>query len=397
MPDYDVAVVGASIAGSAVATLLGHQGYRVWLADRAHFPRPKICGEGLMPEGVLLLHRLGVSLPAEGKGIFPFRGLRLEIGGRASLELLFSELSRSVQGLVTDRAAFDRLLVDHARTVSNVDVCERAEVESTLFQPDLVTLSTRSGARVTSRLLIGANGIRSNLHQQVGIARYVKSRERMALRSYFPRVANLKGLVEVFATTGAEAYLAPMGQGARVTVLFQKDHETRAQRNGGSIQKWYAELLNRFSGLTERLPQSIPYPVEATAPVTLQLPVCHAHRLVLIGDAAGTSDPIAGQGMSQALKDAFLAGQLLTPLLKEDRLGCADLAEYTRLRQTTFARSIQIADTLLFLARHPRIARRAVATLSRKDALRWKILNAVAGNGDGTLSRRDRLRLITGI
>src|SRR5690606_14233573 len=270
-------------------------------------------------------------------------------------------------------------------------------VESALFRPDFVTLSIRSGGRVTSRLLIGANGIRSNLHQQVNLARYVKSRKRMALRSYFPRVEKLTGLVEVFATHGAEAYVAPVGQGARVTVLFQNDGESQTHKSGGGIHEWYAQLLRRFPGLAERLPRSIPHPVEATAPVSLQLPAVHAHRLILIGDAAGASDPIAGQGMTQALKDAFLASRLLPPLLREDRLGYADLAEYTRLRQVAFAPSTEIADTLLFLARRPRLARRAVRVLSRNYSLRRKILSAVAGSNGGALTPRDKFRLLLGI
>ncbi|RPI56501.1 MAG: FAD-dependent oxidoreductase, partial [Chloroflexi bacterium] len=53
--DADVIVVGAGVAGSSAALLLGQEGYRVLLLDRATFPRHKTCGEGIMPEGVAIL------------------------------------------------------------------------------------------------------------------------------------------------------------------------------------------------------------------------------------------------------------------------------------------------------------------------------------------------------
>ncbi len=58
--DYDVIIVGAGVAGSASAILLGQEGHRVLLLDRAVFPRHKTCGEGIMPEGVRVLESLGV-------------------------------------------------------------------------------------------------------------------------------------------------------------------------------------------------------------------------------------------------------------------------------------------------------------------------------------------------
>ncbi|HZQ36505.1 MAG TPA: FAD-dependent oxidoreductase, partial [Dehalococcoidia bacterium] len=72
MPDLstatDVIIVGAGPAGCTAATLLGRQGVRVLLLDRAAFPRPKLCTHAIMPAGLPVLERLGVLPALEAAG-----------------------------------------------------------------------------------------------------------------------------------------------------------------------------------------------------------------------------------------------------------------------------------------------------------------------------------------
>ena len=73
----DAVVVGAGPAGAATAILLAEQGLSVVLLDRARFPRDKICGEYLSPEGSRILDRLGVLARVEADGARPLRGMRI--------------------------------------------------------------------------------------------------------------------------------------------------------------------------------------------------------------------------------------------------------------------------------------------------------------------------------
>ena len=56
----DTLVIGAGPAGSACATQLARQGQRVMLVDQHDFPRDKVCGDGLIPDALRALQRLGV-------------------------------------------------------------------------------------------------------------------------------------------------------------------------------------------------------------------------------------------------------------------------------------------------------------------------------------------------
>jgi len=73
----DVLIGGGGIAGSSLAILLGRRGLTVELYERGRFPKEKPCGEGLMPGGVAVLHRLGLR---EAVGGAPFYGVRYHFG-----------------------------------------------------------------------------------------------------------------------------------------------------------------------------------------------------------------------------------------------------------------------------------------------------------------------------
>src|SRR6202035_4495910 len=89
----DVIVVGAGPAGSSTAFHLAQAGLDVLLLEKSHFPREKVCGDGLTPRGVRQLRGMGIPLDAED-GWFPNKGLRI-IGGGARLELDRAELACS--------------------------------------------------------------------------------------------------------------------------------------------------------------------------------------------------------------------------------------------------------------------------------------------------------------
>src|SRR5450755_946502 len=84
----DVFVVGGGPAGLAAALAVRQQGLSVVVADRAQPPIDKACGEGLLPDGIAALRRIGVELGTEDG--MSFRGIRF-IDGEQSAEASFPE------------------------------------------------------------------------------------------------------------------------------------------------------------------------------------------------------------------------------------------------------------------------------------------------------------------
>ncbi len=70
----DVFVVGGGPAGLALAMAARRQGMRVVVADVARPPVDKVCGEGLMPDGLDALTGLGFEINLAAG--YRFRGIR---------------------------------------------------------------------------------------------------------------------------------------------------------------------------------------------------------------------------------------------------------------------------------------------------------------------------------
>ena len=90
--DCEVLVVGAGPAGSACALWLARQGRSVVLADQHEFPRDKVCGDGLIPDALAALHRLGLlhevmarAQAAPAVACIGPRGGRVDVPGRVAV------------------------------------------------------------------------------------------------------------------------------------------------------------------------------------------------------------------------------------------------------------------------------------------------------------------------
>ncbi|MDO9092556.1 MAG: NAD(P)/FAD-dependent oxidoreductase [Rubrivivax sp.] len=102
----DVLVIGAGPAGSACAQTLARAGLDVLLVDQHHFPRDKVCGDGLIPDSHAALKRLGVfdevaslAQPVQHVRCVGPRGGQVDVPGHLSV------LPRKVLDHVLVRAA----------------------------------------------------------------------------------------------------------------------------------------------------------------------------------------------------------------------------------------------------------------------------------------------------
>ena len=107
---FDVFIVGGGPAGLAAAIAARLKGFDVAVADAAQPPIDKACGEGLMPDSLDALRRLGVTLDPEQS--FAFRGIRF-IGDGGTVA---ADFPRDC-GIAVRRIRLHQALIDRAQEV----------------------------------------------------------------------------------------------------------------------------------------------------------------------------------------------------------------------------------------------------------------------------------------
>ncbi|MBK7948199.1 MAG: NAD(P)/FAD-dependent oxidoreductase [Deltaproteobacteria bacterium] len=365
MPGIDALVVGAGPAGLATAIGLARRGARALVVEHRTPPLDKACGEGLMPAGVRLLGELGVDL-ARLRGA-PLRGIRFLDGSR----VLEGEFATG-HGLGLRRTVLSEGLLEAAAR-AGVEVRFGCSLRDWRADADGVRANTSAG-ELRARVLVGADGLGSRIRAQAGldlrppaIAASVARRRRGIRRHY--RVSPWSDCVEVHWGDGVEAYVTPVARD-EVGVAFLwsgagGDHEA---------------LLPRFPALAARLAGAEPTSrVRGAGPFWQQTRARTAPGVALVGDAAGYTDAVTGEGITLALRCADVLAELIAegaPLARYE-------SEWRRLSRI----HRRFASLLGFGVAHPSLRRAAFAALALVPAAFERLLRIAAEEEDAGEAR----------
>ena len=333
--ETDVFVIGGGPAGLAVALAARQSGFDVVVADRAAPPFNKACAEGLMPDGIAALRRLGVELgPEHGAS---FRGIRF-LNNRTEVELRFPDNGGSGFGI--RRTVLHQILIERAEA-AGVVIRWLARVES--LSPSGVNVDGRT---VRCRWIIGADGFHSRVRRWTGLEPVWNGARRIGFRQHF-RLRPWTDFVEVHWHDHCQAYVTPVGQ----------DEVCLAMIGGGRTAR-ISDLPALFPVLAKRLRGAEPTDLPRGAiSMSVKLSAVTRGRVALVGDASGSVDAITGEGLALAFRQAtFLA----TSLRAED------LEFYDAVHRK--------------IGRRPRLMARLLLALDGRGGLRQRALYALAAH-----------------
>jgi flavin-dependent dehydrogenase len=343
----DVFVIGGGPAGLAAAIAARLQGFSVTVADGARMPIDKPCGEGLMPDGLAALARLGISVEEEDS--YPFRGIRFLAGGLA----VDAAFPQGASGRGVRRTVLHRLIAERA---ANLGINFWWQTPVTGISEDGVHLGDR---KVGARWIIGADGGSSRVRRWTGLDAFRKRDCRYAFRRHY-RVAPWTDRMELHWGRHGEIYVTPVAKDQVCVALISRDSKVRLNE----ALQWFPDLRARLDGA------DVSSTEKGALTATCKLKRVSRGNVALIGDASGTVDAITGEGLCLAFSQAMVLA---------DCLKAGDMARYEHEHRRLALRPLLMARLMLTLDGRPRLQRRTLQAFQKRPDVFRRLLELHVG------------------
>jgi 2-polyprenyl-6-methoxyphenol hydroxylase-like FAD-dependent oxidoreductase len=342
----DVFVVGAGPAGLATAIAAAQNGLRVTIADVRRPPINKPCGEGLLPEAVSALGRLGIELNSSLG--FSLEGFR------------FSDGTYSASAAIVRGSAFGL-----RRTVLHELLVARAAQVGVRFRWGArVSDFTATGARVNGELfafdwLVGADGQNSAVRKWAKLSSFVPARKRFGFCRHFS-ISPWSNFVEVHWGKRCQLVVTPTRPDEVCISFFTCDPKLRI--DGGLLQ--FPEIARRLESVVLMTPE------QGTAVGLMNARRVAAGRVALVGDASCSVDGIAGHGLSLGLQEALHLGEALAR---------GDLRYYETAHRRIARLSMRMTRLLLVMDRSSWIRSKTLRLFESKPELFSRMITMHTG------------------
>lgn len=311
----DVVVVGGGIGGGSLACALAREGLGVTVLEASEEYEDRVRGESMHLWGVKEARTLGVEqvMLDAGAHIAPLWKQYMEGYGEAG-DIPMGAFVEGFDGTLNLRHPDAcQALVDAAAAAGATVVRGARDVQVTGGSAPTVRYAAGGAEHeITTSLVVGADGRASAVRKQSGIAL-----ERAEPISYIAGllVEGLDGVPENDVIVGEGDNLFVMfhqgGGRARVYLIPGLSGQHRFSGPNGTSRFLEACALSCYPW-AEQVAAGTPagpcatYPGDDTWTATP-----YADGVVLIGDAAGHNDPVIGQGLSIALRDARMVRDVI--------------------------------------------------------------------------------------
>ncbi len=356
MTDYDIVIVGGGLAGASLACALGGSGLRLAVIESQSL-RPVTAptyddrtlalayGSRRIFEGMKLWQDI-----AARAGATPIKRIHISDRGRFGIARLdAAEAGLEALGYVVETPGLGSVLYLALERSQAAEFIAPAQMERLDFERDCVRIGLKQAGRdrvLSARLVVGADGGRSRVREAVGIRAHSKDYGQTALvANVTPEHPPANVAYERFTDTGPLALL-PMRE-HRCTVVWSARRGEADAMLAWDDATFLHQLQERFG---YRLGTFLRAGKRSAYPLTLMRVEPHVRaRVALVGNAAHTVHPVAGQGFNLGLRDVATLSQVLVEALQRGQdIGQIDvLAQYMKQRQQDTRMVSRFTDGLI--------------------------------------------------
>jgi menaquinone-9 beta-reductase len=327
---FDVIVVGAGPGGSSLAALLSRAGAATLLLDKSHFPRDKVCGDGLTPRGLYWLDILGCLDEVIDAAPSFITEADLYMDGEHVLTGSYPSIGAYPGfSIVIPRKILDHILLRHAVRCGTM-FHPGCTVRSLRWESDGVVVEGASGGTpisFKSQVVVGADGANSMVSRSLG-NRIMEGLTAISMRGYYEGVQVKGSKIQVYFSEpyfpGYGWLFADENGLANVGVGLTVDSDFPARTN---LRRVYDNFVN--TDIKDALAGARRGGKPRGGWTSFFLPKKQvADRVLLIGDAANLGDPIRSDGMHMAMDSAHLAAPAILEALRKNDFSAASLGRY---------------------------------------------------------------------
>jgi len=289
---YDLAVVGAGVAGSLAAYQGAIEGLKVALLEKESLPRYKTCGGAITVKTLDLLSSRGISLPSEvlGREVREMKVVSPR-GGR----------SYRIEGgsiFLTYRSVLDNFLAKKAEE-AGAELMEGARVKG-LRLKEKARLESDRGS-VDARYVVGADGFHSPIAREAGIRKRFPPQEMGVAAEY-----ELEGRYDKEAM---EIHFGDCNYGYAWVFPKQEGLTIGIAERGDRLEVSIRQKLKEFAHCQGM--KNLPRARTSALPMGGVKRGVVRGRVALAGDAAGFVEPLAGEGTYYAALSGILAAEVV--------------------------------------------------------------------------------------
>lgn len=330
---YDVLIVGGGMVGLTLACALGRDTMRVAVIEYAE-PQDisgssdyQLRVSAINKSSQQVFETIGAWSAMLARRASAYQYMHVwDATGNGKIHFDAADLGTDVLGHIIENRAVQFSLYEQCRQLETVDMFCPAQVECIEYLPQGSKVTLHDGQILQARLLVGADGAESKVRQSANISINKSAYQQKAVVAVVKSTKDHQSTAwQRFLPTGPLAFL-PLTDG-RCSIVWSADNVRADELLAMSDETFCRELEQAFDytlGKVESIGERAAFPL-----IRRHADNYVKNGLALIGDAAHTIHPLAGQGVNLGILDAAALAEVLLQARTRGR----DMASLMTLRK----------------------------------------------------------------